>query len=199
MSNSPKRSNDRYVNTSTPRKSKGDERVRFDRIAARFRRERSDFDLDECWVAFRRSTNERDPRRRGDRVVLDLEHRNGAMFIGHRQALIVDERTAVSAPGSGSEYRKIWAMIEEGHPTWTTDPLRVEQGTLDGRPIETLRWEHPEGSAAISYDVRTGMCVASTTPTEMIELTDLRFDSDVLDEWFEEPPGLDGWTGARRS
>lgn len=128
-------------------------------------------------------------------MVLDLERRNGAMLVGRRQALVVDGRVAVSAPGSGSEFRRIWAMIEEGHPTWTTDPLRIEEDLLGGRPVETLRWEGPEGSAVISYDVRTGMCVASTTPAETIELTDLRFDSDVPDEWFEEPPRLDGWTG----
>lgn len=132
-------------------------------------------------------------------MTLDVERRNGSMFVGRGEervsVLIVDGRTAVMAPATSQPYRRVWAMVEEGFPAWTTDPVRVERCLMDDRATETLHWDRPEGSLAISYDVRTALCVATRTPGDVIELSDLRVDSEVPDEWFEAPAPLDDWRG----
>lgn len=134
-------------------------------------------------------------------MILDLERRNGSMSVGGREdgvsVLIVDGRAAVIAPATLPEYRRVWAMIEEGLPAWTTDPVRVERSLVNDRPTETLHWNRPEGSLAISYDVQTGLCVATRTPDDVIELTDLQVDSEVADECFAVPALLDEWRGGR--
>jgi hypothetical protein len=164
--------------------------VRLERAAFRWRREFEGEEPDEYWVAFRR------PR---DWVVLDLQRRNGEMFIEGWESgpsfLIVEGLVAAESPALHPGYMEVHAVVEQGSPVFTRDPDRSSLGEADGRPAEVLIWDYPSGSVTVTYDVATGLCLSMTTPTESAAITELLVDEDVPEDWFEVPARHDHWRG----
>jgi hypothetical protein len=162
-------------------------RIRLEAVSGLYRNTRQE---DELWFAFRRAA---------DWVLLDAPTRShGGLFIeigGVRKGLlIVDGVVAVEAPQREPGYRRLHAMVQHGM-TWPGTPNSTEPTVWEGRDALACRW-HAEVEGEAIFDLATGLPVRTAGPHEIVELTDLRFDTQVDQVVFEPPaPRITGWRG----
>jgi hypothetical protein len=162
-------------------------RIRLEAVSGLYRNTRQE---DEMWFAFRWPA---------DWVLLDVPSRsNGALFIevgGVRTGLlIVDGVVAVEAPQHEPGYRRLHAMVQHGM-RWPGTPNSTETTVWEGRNALACGW-HAEVDGEAIFDLATGLPVRTEWPGEIVELTNLRFDTQV-DQGVFEPPDrrITGWRG----
>jgi hypothetical protein len=162
-------------------------RIRFEAVSGLYRNSRQEDDL---WFAFRRPA---------DWVLLDAPTRSdGGLFIeigGVRKGLlIVDGAVAVEAPQREPGYRRLHAMVQHGM-MWPGTPNSTETRVWEGRDALACRW-HAEIEGEAIFDLATRVPVRTEWPAEIVELTDLRFDTQVDEPVFETPDRrITGWRG----
>jgi hypothetical protein len=84
-------------------------------------------------------------------------------------------------------------MVQHGM-TWPSSPDSTEPASWDGRKALRCRWQEVDGEAI--FDLESGLVVRTDWPNEIVELTDLAFDSEVDQTVFEPPVGrITRWRG----
>ncbi|MCA1845598.1 MAG: hypothetical protein LC792_20875 [Actinobacteria bacterium] len=162
-------------------------RTRFEAVAGLYQNTRQDDDL---WFAFRRPA---------DWALLDAPTRsNGGLYIeraGVRKGLLlVDGAVAVEAAQHEPGYRRLHAMVQHGM-TWPRPPSSTATTVREGREALVCSWYAEVDGEAI-FDLATGLLVRTEWPGEVVELTDLRFDTQVDQTVFEPPDRtINGWRG----
>lgn len=161
--------------------------TRFEAVAGLYRTTRQ---ADDFWFAFRRPA---------DWVQLDATTRsNGGLFVevdGVRKGvLIVAGAAAVESSQGAPGHRRLHAMVQHGM-TWPGAPVATESTVWEGREALRCRWQAEVEGEAI-FDLESGLLVRTESPDEVVELTDLRFDTQVDQAVFEPPDRtISGWRG----
>lgn len=159
----------------------------FEAVSGLYRNTRQD---DHFWFAFRRPA---------DWVQLDAPSRsNGGLYLGsaaaRRGLLIVAGAVAIESSQSRPAHRRLHAMVQYGM-TWPGSPDSTEPAAWEGREALRCGWQVEVEGEAI-FDLESGLVVRTAWPSEIVELTDLAFDTEVDQTAFEPPvQRITGWRG----
>lgn len=153
-------------------------RTRFEAVSGLYRNTRQE---DGFWFAFRRPA---------DWVELDAATRSdGALYVDvggvRRGFLIVAGAVAVESTQSAPGHRRLHAMVQHGM-TWPGSPRSTETMIWEGREAVRVRWQ-AEVDGQATFDLESGLVVCTEWPDELVELTDLNFDTEVDPTVFEPP------------
>lgn len=162
--------------------------ARFERVAGIYRY-RSDALREDETLRFAHCTPD-------DWAVLDLSGRSGVYCLGGMSSLVVDGAVVVEHRTSHIGHHRLQAMVAgaiEGPPA---APSHTDHIPIAGRPSIRRRWLQGLLTVDVVLDETTGVCVASHSPTQQMDLVDLRFDAEVADRELQLPRArIDGWRG----
>jgi hypothetical protein len=162
-------------------------RSRFEAVSGLYRNTRHG---DYFWFAFRRPA---------DWVQLDASTKsNGALYVevdGARKGVLIVAGAAAAESSQGAPgHRRLHSMVQHGM-TWPGAPAVTEPTVWAGREALRCRWQAEVKGEAI-FDRESGLPVRTEWPDEVVELTDLRFDTQVDRTVFEPPDRTTGgWRG----